>query len=221
MSGYEDQVRRNVVDQLAWDDRVDASGIMVEVSPGGDVCLSGTVPNYVSLMAADNDARSVPGVVSVRNQLSVLYPTAAALPSDDEIARRLELLFGWNALVDETTIDASVERGRVKLMGSVDSFWKKDLVQDRALELFGVKEVVNELAVVPTRDVADEAIAEDVMSAMDRINAIDPRSVEVRVENGEVTLTGTVPGWTAFRGAYDAALFTPGVRNVVNNITMR
>jgi osmotically-inducible protein OsmY len=45
-------------------------------------------------------------------------------------------------------------------------------------------------------------------------------NVNVVVERGDVTLSGTVPSWTAKRSAYNAASYTLGVKNVVNNIVI-
>jgi hyperosmotically inducible protein len=55
MARTEEQIKRDVVDQLYWDNRVDASDVTVEVS-NGTVTLRGTVPTYFASTAALNDA---------------------------------------------------------------------------------------------------------------------------------------------------------------------
>lgn len=220
MTRFDEQIKKDVVDQLYWDQRVDASDVEVAVDDG-EVSLSGVVPNFISRQAAENDVISIPGVLKVNNQLEVLYPTAITLPTDDEIQTHLESVIKWNSYMDESGIGISVEDGVVTLKGSVDSYWKKERLDDVARDILGVKDVVNELAVVPTKDIADQVIAETIMDALDRNIFVDAESLEVTVRNGEVTLTGNVEEWNTFRTAYEIALYTPGVTNVINNLTLR
>lgn len=219
MTRFDETIRKRIVDQLTWDERVDAAAIDVAVE-NGRVTLSGTVPNYTALLAASNDVQAVPGVQKVVNELTVLYPTTAPLPDDGELRARLESLLRWNALIDEDSIQVQVDKGVIRLRGAVDAYWKKEKVRVMALELCGVVDVVNDLAVVPTNDTADAAIAEEIEAAFERNAVVDAEAVEVRVENGEVVLGGTVPNWAAFRAVYDTALYTPGVRNVLNGMTI-
>ena len=50
---------------------------------------------------------------------------------------------------------------------------------------------------VPTRTYGDEAIATDIVDALKRNSLVDAESVDVRVANGTVTLTGSVPNLAA------------------------
>ena len=81
--------------------------------------------------------------------------------------------------------------------------------------------MTNKLAVVPTESIKDERIAEDVVDAMDRNASANPEDVNVRVTDGVVTLTGTVTSWRAKTAAYDSALYTYGVVDVVDEINVR
>jgi osmotically-inducible protein OsmY len=45
--------------------------------------------------------------------------------------------------------------------------------------------------------------------------------VNVKVENGNVTLSGTVEDWQAKLAAYNAALYTAGVKEVNDNIQVQ
>lgn len=60
MARTEEQIKRDVVDQLFWDIRVDASDVTVEVS-NGTVTLRGTVPTYLAAKAAIDDSWCVLG----------------------------------------------------------------------------------------------------------------------------------------------------------------
>ncbi|MFO7783893.1 MAG: BON domain-containing protein [Thermodesulfobacteriota bacterium] len=67
MARTDERIKKDVVDELYWDDRVNASEVYVEVS-NGTVTLRGEVPTYFSKTAAHDDALEILGVVSVRNQ---------------------------------------------------------------------------------------------------------------------------------------------------------
>ena len=54
-----EEIKKDVVDQLYWDNRIDASSVTVEVD-GGRVKLKGTAPTYTAKEAARMDAWSGP-----------------------------------------------------------------------------------------------------------------------------------------------------------------
>jgi osmotically-inducible protein OsmY len=74
--------------------------------------------------------------------------------------------------------------------------------------------------VVPTGDIIDETIGREIVDALERNANVDVDMVDVKVENGTVTLAGMVPNWRARRSAYEAALFTRGVINIRDNLVV-
>jgi len=68
---------------------------------------------------------------------------------------------------------------------------------------------------------ADDRIREDVCECLTRHAHIDATEVEVRVKDGEVTLTGTVERREEKRLAEDAAERVPGVQDVHNQLRMQ
>lgn len=216
----DEQIKREVVDRLYWDSRVDASDVSVEVSQG-EVNLRGNVPTYIAKRAAEIDARLIPGVTGVHNRLDIEYPTTLRIPSDQEIATNIKNLLSWNASIDIKDISLAVVDGFVTLKGTVDSFWKKLRAEELVLDLQGVNGITNELAVVPSEDVLDKRIAEDIVASMKRGAAIDVDALDVTVDGGVVTLSGSVPSWMARTAAYDIAKHTVGVRNVINRLAVK
>jgi hypothetical protein len=65
---------------------------------------------------------------------------------------------------------------------------------------------------------SDDRICEDVCEALTRHPAVDASDIDVRVENGEVILTGTVDDWQMKRLAEDMAEGVSGVINVRNEV---
>jgi len=213
----DEKIKKDVVDQLYWDGRVDASDVKVVVSDGV-VTLTGTLPTLSASMAAVEDTEDVAGVCSVKNDLMVKIAKAVTVPNDDKIKTTIETVLGWNLNINSTDIDVSVKSGLVTLQGTVPTYWEKTKAENIALEVFGAAMITNKLAVVPTRDYVDEAIAEDIIAAIDRNINIDVEWVNVKVEGNIVTLSGNVPNYRALRAAHNAAAYTLGVLDIINNL---
>lgn len=65
---------------------------------------------------------------------------------------------------------------------------------------------------------ADDRIRESVSDELLRHPGIESSGIDVRVENGEVTLSGYVPSGRARRMAADCAMDCAGVREVHNRV---
>ena len=65
---------------------------------------------------------------------------------------------------------------------------------------------------------SDDRIREDASEELTRHPGIDASDIEVHVENGEVTLTGTVDGRRAKRMAEDCVEQCSGVKEVHNQL---
>lgn len=213
------EIKTRVIDQLRWDDRVDASDIGVTIDDGL-TRLTGTVNSYRSKLAAEADARAVSGTRKVDNQLEVQLPPTIAAPSDAEITSNVNNVLLWNPRIDSTKIDVSVVGGVVTLEGTVDSFWKKYEAENDAYWVVGVIAINNALAVVPSQRFSDEAIGKTIEDALDRSVNVNVNDVTVEVNGGIVTLRGIVPSWIAWRAAYDAAMYTTGVVDVVDRLAI-
>jgi osmotically-inducible protein OsmY len=217
MPRTEELIKRDVIDQLAWDTRINANRVEVSVDDH-TVILGGSVPSYGSRIAAEADARAVFGVTDVENNLTVTYPTAVPVPSDGEIHSNINNVLLWDPELDATRVNVSVQNGRVTLEGSVDALWKKIEAENRVANISGVLTITNKLAVVPNESFADEVIGEDVENALDRNTLVNVDEIDVKVENGVVTLYGSVPAWTVDQAAYTTALYTDGVIDVNDNL---
>jgi osmotically-inducible protein OsmY len=219
MSRSREHLKKDVVEQLLWDSRVDAADVLVGVS-GSRVTLSGTVPSPAAREAAGTDAISVAGVAFVDNQLKVKYPDGSDKPADQHIESIIMCSFRGNPNFIGLPITVSVDKGVVTLEGSVDTFWKKKRAESVAYDVRGTVDVVNTLFVVPTRDISDEAIANDIAAVIERSPYVDAQTLDVEVAAGAVTLRGKVPNWIAVTAACDAAMYTAGVKEVKNELTL-
>jgi osmotically-inducible protein OsmY len=216
----DEEIKKRIVDEIYWDSRVDASKIEVRVD-NGTVTLTGTVPNYNAKLRAETDAYSVRDVVWVENRVTVLHPPTISIPSDSDIRRSVIRNLSEDPDLERTDIRVSVKDGLVTLEGSVDAYWKKWEAEYTTCNVRGVCDIVNKVTVVPTMQISDKVVAEDVRAAIERKRNINIEDLDIRVENGVVTLTGTVPDWDARRAAVNAAEYTTGVIDVVDELTIQ
>jgi osmotically-inducible protein OsmY len=214
-----EEIKKDLIDELYWDNRVDASSVKAEVSDG-TVTLTGTVPSYSARDAATAAAWSIEDVTGVTNLLTVRFPSDFAVPTDDEIKTSVERTLGWNPDIYSLDIDVNVKAGVIELEGTVDAYWKRWKAEDLVSNLRGVLDIENHLAVVPSESFLDKDIAKDIEEALERDLYVKAEDVTVMVEVGKVTLTGAVSSNYARNRAYEAAAFTQGVIEVDNNIVV-
>jgi osmotically-inducible protein OsmY len=215
----DEQIKKDIVEELYQDYRVDASDVKVEVA-SGRVTLTGTVPAYTAREAATAATWGIVGVKDVANLLSVRFPATFDVPSDAQIKSDAERRLTWNPDVYSVDIDVSVTGGVVTLEGTVDAYWKRWKAENLASQVRGVIDVENHLAVVPGASFVDKDIATDIETALDRSVYIDAEEVTVKVNEGRVTLSGSVPTYYARARAYEAAMHKPGVVAVDNNVVV-
>lgn len=209
------EIEAMVRDQLYWDSRVEEKRIQVEVEDGV-VTLSGEVDSAVEMRAAVNDARRIPSVRFVNNELLVRLPRAAS--EDRILAAAIRSLLNLNQEIDVSKLEISVRAGEAVLEGSVESLSEKLKAEELAGEVRGVVNVVNKIVVVPTEKILDQAIAEDIVARIDVDPNVRVEDVHVIVKQGKVTLSGIVLSPAARNAAEQAAVQTYGVTEVDNRI---
>ncbi len=212
-----EQIKKDIVDELYWDQAVDASDIIVEVRDG-IVKLSGTVPSASARRAAYNDAMTIPGVVSIEDNIVVRPSTEQSSAADDELRKKVEDVLSWNADIDDTNVSVSVNAGRVTLNGFVDGCWKKVRAEELVGELAGVRDVVNTLTVVPTRNMEDKSIADSIMATLKRRTDLDVSRIDIEVNKGVVALSGVTGNPSTIRAVDYIARRTEGVVDVINRL---
>ena len=219
MQRTDENIKRDVVDQLYWDNRVNAADIKIEVL-GGIVTMSGNVNTSNARYSAVSDAWMIEGVTNVNNNLHVIYASDMNLPTDMQIKTQAENTLLWNEDIDSTKIDVSVSQGIITLNGTVDSLWKKWEAEQTVYRNFGVLSVENHLTIVPTTSIVDQDIAEDIEKALDRNFYVDSEDVAVKVDRGIVTLMGDVKSTIARTQAEEIAMYTAGVMDVKNELRL-
>ncbi len=98
----------------------------------------------------------------------------------------------WDPKLDSTAIAVSADDGRITMRGTVGSLREKVEAKKAAERVFGVVSVDNQLQVRLLNDDkrADADLRGDVLQAL-MLDSLVPKTVDAKVQDGFVTLTGT------------------------------
>lgn len=212
-----EKLRKEVLERLQWDSRIDASNIQVEVEDG-NVKLLGSVPSMKAREAAQLDAYLAPGVKSVSNFLEVTLPSGLAKPTDAEIKDYVESILLWNFEVGARLIHVSVEHGVVYLTGFVDAYWKKQKAEELVTGIIGVAGVRNELEVRPPEEYRDNLIKHRIEASLEFNPSVDSSKINVDVREGKVILTGSVPNKMVHEMVLNTVCVTRGVQKLEDRL---
>jgi len=197
-------------------------------SKDGFVILTGTVADSSQKSLAENTVESLPGVVSVDNQLKI-KGEAPAEHSDAWIGWKVKsaLLFHRNVSASGTKV--YVKDGIVTLQGEAPNMAQKELTTEYAKDVDNVKEVDNEMTIAsapaqPSETVGqkidDASITAQIKSTLASHRSTSALKTKVETTDGQVTLSGIA------KNEAEKSLVTKlvgdidGVKSVINNMTI-
>jgi osmotically-inducible protein OsmY len=213
----DDEIKKNVEEELRWDPDLDATDIAVAVKDGV-VTLSGFVTSYGQKFQAEKDAKRVAGVVAVANDIEVRVPTVDERP-DPEIARDAVHAIKTQLPISWENIKVVVHNGWITLEGEAEWNYQRERAEDAVRHLKGVKGVINAIQVKPK--VTPDEIKRKIEEAFKRSAEVDAERITVETHDGEVVLKGTVHSWFEREEAERAAWAAPGVKKVEDRIVVR
>lgn len=177
----------DVLRRELWQDAAAGREDVRPSSTGGIVTLSGTVSTRLAQLRAVEIAHVVRGVRGVVDRIVVTCPPRSELELEHAVGDMLER--------DPVTADLGIAvhaSGEVVLLsGDVDSNATRRAVEEDALAVVGVREVEDDLAIVPAvrsdarlRAEAARMIRQDIW--------VDSSRVSIEASAGVVRLSGTV-----------------------------
>ncbi len=210
------ELKKDVVDELAWDPAVNASAVGVAVRDGV-VTLTGHLDTYAEKTAVERVLKRVGGVKAIALELDVrLAP--GHVRSDTDIARAAEQALGWNSMVPADKVRVIVDRGWVTLQGQLEWDYQRQSAEKAVRALVGVVGLSNEIAIAPRAAPAD--VTRRIREALTRQAQREVKHMDVRVNGGTVTLQGQVHSWHERNAAQGAAWSAPGVVQVINELSI-
>ncbi len=223
----DEELKKDVREALLSDPATDLYEIKAKVADG-TVTLSGNVQSWAEKNLCEDVVKGVRGIRQINNKIAVTYTESR---KDKEIEIDVEERLRTDVRVNADLIDVSVKDGQVKLSGVVGSVAEYQRAISDAW-ISGVKSVKADLDVEWwARDrmrrsrahlfITDEEVEKAVKDAL----LHDPRVLSFKptvwVDNGTVTLTGSVENLAAKRAAGQTARNTIGVWRVLNLLKVR
>ena len=160
----------------------------------GDVTLTGTVQSLAQKNAARDVAESVDDVNNVTDNLTISVPARTDQEIANDVAKSIRRyvfydVFDW--------VQGTVKNGVVTLDGWARVPWHKVDYGRRAAAVTGVREVINNIKVLPVSTFDDQiriAAARIIYNNPDFLqyaNRVDP-PIHIIVDNGRIILKGEV-----------------------------
>lgn len=217
---YDEQIQQAVSQKIHGTKHLQSVNSSVE---DGIVTLTGSVNLYQDKLDAANKIKKFDNVTGVRNDIVV----AGATVADDQLQKKLTKQIAYDRVgyYDNTFnyIAINVKDGVVTLNG--DTVY--DVPKDSALAIVartaGVKDVVNDVSVLPVsrfddsiRMLTARAIYRD--SVLGRYASDPAHPIRIVVDNGHVTLYGTVENTMDKTIAGIRANSVPGAFSVENKL---
>lgn len=145
------------------------------------------------------------------------------MKTNDELQRDVQEAIKWEPLLHAAEIGVIVKDGVVTLTGTVDNYAKKLQVEKAAKSVAGVKAIAENIEVKFSNSTKknDSELAEDIVFSLKADLLVPDEKIQVKVENGWVTLEGEVH-WNFQREAAKRSIeHTEGVRGVFNHLKIR
>ena len=196
---------------------------------GAKVTLNGQVPTEQIKVVAGAIALDTSGVKEVQNNLGI-NPSTARNPETQGLGERVADLeiktlvnedLSQNTELSDKHIATEVKNRTVTLTGTVDTAAQKNQAEHIAWQVTGVQGVTDNLSASNAQtnpESADTKLAHRVEFELYSTKAISLKGVQIRADNGTITLTGNVASRAEKLLAEKTAQSVEGVRKVVDSL---
>jgi osmotically-inducible protein OsmY len=213
----DEEIQKDVIEELKWDAHVQPHEIGVAVNDG-IVTLTGWVDSYLKRWAAQEAAHRVVGVKAVANEIEVRLPSSAER-TDVDIAAAATRALEWHALSLDK-VEVTVSKGWITLRGEVEWHFQKEAAERAVRNLSGVRGVTNLIVIKPQVHPTAEQMKKRIEAALLRSAETTAENIHVEVDGDKVILIGEVRSYAERQEAERAAWSAPGVASVDNRLVV-
>ncbi|MBU3951494.1 MAG: BON domain-containing protein [Proteobacteria bacterium] len=239
-SDFDDRIESSAKESYVFKHYLKDENIHIQ-SKDGAVILTGTVSEEFQKSLANDMAANLPGVKSVNNKLGLTSETPAVY-SDAWILTKVKATLSFHRNMDGMGIEVWVGDGTVTLRGKASSTAQKDLAKEYAMDVEGVKNVINEITLAPAAmkpaemkpdqskvakkiDSVMEFLDDASITALAKTTLMYHRSTSalntiVTTNDGVVKLQGNVKNAAEKELATKLVSDVHGVKGVVNTMTL-
>jgi osmotically-inducible protein OsmY len=223
------ELRNHIINMFNQDPVIKDFNLNVEVN-NGHVILTGLVTSWSEEQLALDVAKSVSGVKSVEDRINFSYEKKRL---DDEIYADIKGILKYDIYINENSVNVDVKDGKVTLSGNVGSLLEKSRAIADAW-VAGVDTITaNNLKITSTNRHSmleykkyTQMSDPEITDAIEQVLLYDARvnnsaGINVKVNNGNVTLSGSVDNLRAKNTAIADAENVVGVKGVDSRIKVR
>lgn len=156
----------------------------------GMVTLDGQVNNLLDKRKIENLALMIKGVKGVVNIIKVVPDIAAV--SDQALRKHILSALAQDPAVELKDMDLLLDNGEVILKGSVQSWQERKLAENIVAGIQGVSAIDNQVQFIQQKNRPDQEISQEIKRMFDYNVQIDNGLVDIKVDNGWVSLSGVV-----------------------------
>jgi len=210
------QLEQDVLEELKWEPSVNAADVGVEVKDG-IVTLAGHVSSFAEKWGAEQAAQRVSGIKALAVEMDVNL-LGLGKRSDADIAHAAENVLEWLTVLPKDLVKVMVENGWITLSGEVEWQYQREAVIGAVRHLMGVKGVSDQIKIEPKLSLS--TLGSEIEAALTRRAVVNAPKISVKVNDSDVTLCGKVNTWGEHDLALACAWSTPGIRKVIDDITV-
>ncbi len=145
------------------------------------------------------------------------------MKSNEQLQKDVMEALKWDPQLHAAEIGVIVHEGVVTLTGILDHYAKKMTAEGIVKKVPGVKALIEKIEVVypSAQAITDEVLAQNVLKALQNHWDMPDQRIQIKVENGCVTLSGDVTWHYQKEAANRLIAHLSGIRRVVNNLKIR
>jgi osmotically-inducible protein OsmY len=141
-------------------------------------------------------------------------------PPEEQLRLKIIDQLAWNPRLRNSDIQVTISGTKVRLTGIVPSLRARIEATEAAWSVWGVTAVANDLRVAPFVQLVDPFIKHEVENSLEIDTYIDRNDITVSVQDGGVTLRGTVDELWKRQHVEERVAALRGVVEVTNELTI-